>query len=128
MTLIPTLTFSQAVRSHFKSDITSTPLSALKTPTTQADDCIGKFLIQTANHRCHLGEHCWDPPPTATVPCSAGMVLEKLSGRSVESRIEEPGFADVRYVRAMLQQVLRAIDRAYRELGACSVLSDCLRC
>jgi hypothetical protein len=46
------------------------------------------------------------------------MVLEKLSGRSVQSRIEEPGFGNVRYVRAMLQQVLRALDRAYRELGA----------
>ena len=51
-------------------------------------------------------------------PCSAGMVLEKLSGCTAESRIGEPGFADVRYVRAMLRQVLRAIDRAYTELGA----------
>ena len=46
------------------------------------------------------------------------MVLEKLSGCTAESRIAEPGFADVRYVRAMLQQVLRAVDRAYGELGA----------
>ena len=46
------------------------------------------------------------------------MVLEKLSGCTAESRIAEPGFADVRYVRAMLRQVLRAIDRAYAELGA----------
>ena len=53
------------------------------------------------------------------------MVLEKLSGRSVESRIGEPGFGDVRYVRAMLRQVLRALDRAYRELGARSI---CIRC
>ena len=47
------------------------------------------------------------------------MVLEKLSGCTAESRIGEAGFADVRYVRAMLRQVLRAIDRAYAELGAC---------
>ncbi len=46
------------------------------------------------------------------------MVLEKLSGCTAESRIAEPGFADVRYVRAMLRQVLCAVDRAYAELGA----------
>ena len=49
---------------------------------------------------------------------SAGMVLEKLSGRTAEARMAEPGFADVRYVRAMLRQVLRAVHRAYSELGA----------
>ena len=64
---------------------------------------------------------------SADALCTAGMVLEKLSGRSVESRVEEPGFRDVRYVRAMLQQVLRAIDHAFRELGACRAVLDCLR-
>ncbi|KIZ00454.1 hypothetical protein MNEG_7509 [Monoraphidium neglectum] len=52
-----------------------------------------------------------------------GVIIEKASGLSIDKRVSDPAFHDVRYVLALLADVLTALDVAQRELGA---LASCL--
>lgn len=46
-----------------------------------------------------------------------GMMMEKIQGWSVASRIVDPSFHNIHYIREMLYQVFSALDRAQRLLG-----------
>lgn len=46
-----------------------------------------------------------------------GMMMEKIQGWSVASRITDPSFHNIHYIREMLYQVFSALDRAQRALG-----------
>lgn len=46
-----------------------------------------------------------------------GMMMEKIQGWSVASRISDPSFHNIHYIREMLYQVFSALDRAQRVLG-----------
>lgn len=46
-----------------------------------------------------------------------GMMMEKIQGWSVASRITDPSFHNIHYIREMLYQVFSALDRAQRYLG-----------
>lgn len=46
-----------------------------------------------------------------------GMMMEKIQGWSVASRITDPSFHNIHYIREMLYQVFSALDRAQRFLG-----------
>lgn len=46
-----------------------------------------------------------------------GMMMEKIQGWSVASRVTDPTFHNIHYIREMLYQVFSALDRAQRYLG-----------
>lgn len=46
-----------------------------------------------------------------------GMVLEQINGYPVRKRLQDPSFSNIKYVREMLYQLLKALDRGQRLLG-----------
>ena len=48
-----------------------------------------------------------------------GLMMEKIQGYSVASRVTDPTFHNIHYVREMLYQVFSALDTAQRRTGFC---------
>jgi hypothetical protein len=46
-----------------------------------------------------------------------GMILEQINGYPVRKRLQDPKFSNIKYVREMLYQLLKALDRGQRMLG-----------